>query len=207
MESVDQQWQCLRENYARMTEDELGAVADDAYDLTPVAREALQAEISGRGLNIELKNTPPAPVVPTLDDDLIGVTVVYSLAQAKQVMDRLDADSIPSYLGPDKLTDPNDFKASFDDGVALRVSIGDQRRAIASLARRFPEDDIDYTVLCPKCHSPEIIFQGREMEATDNPEADDDPDEEENPPKDAPFNWKCDACGYQWTDDGVEHKD
>ena len=46
MESVDQQWQCLRQNYARMTEDELGAVADDAYDLTPVAREALQAEIS-----------------------------------------------------------------------------------------------------------------------------------------------------------------
>ncbi len=39
MESVDQQWQQLKENYAHMTEDELAALAEGAYDLTEVARK------------------------------------------------------------------------------------------------------------------------------------------------------------------------
>ena len=50
MESVDQQLWQLKENYARMTEGELGALAEDAYDLTTIAREALQAVISERGI-------------------------------------------------------------------------------------------------------------------------------------------------------------
>jgi hypothetical protein len=36
----------LREHYAQMNEDELQTVADQGYELTEIARAALQSEIS-----------------------------------------------------------------------------------------------------------------------------------------------------------------
>ena len=50
MESVDQQVRQLKENYEHMTEGELCAVAENAYDLTEIAREALQAVVSEKVL-------------------------------------------------------------------------------------------------------------------------------------------------------------
>ena len=50
-DSLDQ----LRKTYAEMSEDELDAIAADAYDLTDAAKGALRKEISRRGLNIELR--------------------------------------------------------------------------------------------------------------------------------------------------------
>ena len=52
MESVDQQFRQLKENYERMTEGELCALAEKAYDLTEIAREALQAVIAERGFTV-----------------------------------------------------------------------------------------------------------------------------------------------------------
>lgn len=45
----------LQDLYQRMTDDELEAVANDAYQLTDMAREALQAEIRSRRLQIQLR--------------------------------------------------------------------------------------------------------------------------------------------------------
>ena len=45
MESVDQQFLRQKENYEHMTEGELYALAEKAYDLSEIAREALQAVI------------------------------------------------------------------------------------------------------------------------------------------------------------------
>jgi hypothetical protein len=55
MESVDQQLRQLKENYEHMTEGELYALAEKAYDLTEIARKALQAVIAGKKLAIQLK--------------------------------------------------------------------------------------------------------------------------------------------------------
>ena len=57
MDSLDQ----LRKTYAEMTEDELAAIAADAYDLTDAAKGVLRKEISRRGLNIELQTAPIQP--------------------------------------------------------------------------------------------------------------------------------------------------
>lgn len=56
MKNLDQQeqWHQLTDTYRHMTEEELGRVAEDAFDLVPTAREALQAVISERGLKIQL---------------------------------------------------------------------------------------------------------------------------------------------------------
>lgn len=51
----------LRKTYAAMTEDELAAIAADGYDLTDAAKAMLRAEISQRGLNIELRTAAIKP--------------------------------------------------------------------------------------------------------------------------------------------------
>jgi len=55
---VNEQWRELQENYAGMSEDELQSVAQDAYDLTDMAKQALGAEISRRNLKIDLQAAP-----------------------------------------------------------------------------------------------------------------------------------------------------
>jgi hypothetical protein len=70
MESVDQQLRRQKENYAHMTEGELCALAENAYDLTEIARDALQAVITEKGLDLRLKLDPIAPLPPE-DEDLV----------------------------------------------------------------------------------------------------------------------------------------
>lgn len=60
----NREWRRLSETYSAMTEDELQAVADDAYELTDIARQVLQAEISRRGLPIELQKEAQTPENP-----------------------------------------------------------------------------------------------------------------------------------------------
>ena len=62
MESVDQQFRQLKENYEHMTEGELCALAEEAYDLTEIAREALQAVILREAYTVRLKLDPPPPL-------------------------------------------------------------------------------------------------------------------------------------------------
>jgi DNA-directed RNA polymerase subunit M/transcription elongation factor TFIIS len=57
---VNEQWRELQENYAAMADEELEAIAQEAYHLTGIAQKALQAEISRRNLNLELLLQAPA---------------------------------------------------------------------------------------------------------------------------------------------------
>lgn len=60
MESPLEQSRRLQEHYADLTDEELDALAGDAFDMTEVAQQALRAEIANRRLKIELRVTPPA---------------------------------------------------------------------------------------------------------------------------------------------------
>jgi hypothetical protein len=173
MESVDQQWQQLKERYAQMTEDELAALAQQAGDLTDVAQEALQAVIAERGLDIQLKMEPPAQLQghPPEDEELVILGWAENAEQAGRVMEALTAAGISSFLN-------------------VEVLEGDLKRAHAALERAFEDDDEeeedkDYAVLCPKCRSGAVVLEERDSSST------------------APFHWHCDACGHRWVDDGT----
>jgi hypothetical protein len=97
MESLDQQWQQLKERYAQMTEDELAALAQQAGDLTDVAQEALQAVIMEKGVDIRLKMDPLEPL-PREDEDLVIFTLPPSAKDAWSIMKTLAAAGIPSFL-------------------------------------------------------------------------------------------------------------
>lgn len=178
MESVEQQWQQLKERYAQMTEEELAVLAEEASDLTEVAQEALQAVIAERGLDIQLKMEPPAqlPGHPPEDQELVILGWAENAEQAGRTMKILAAAGIPSFLN-------------------VEVLEGDLKRAHAALENAIDEElegadpeDKDYAVLCPKCRSGEVVLEERDSSSTD------------------PFHWHCDACGHQWSDEGIEQE-
>ena len=194
----------LQEHYARLSDDELQAVADEGYDLTELAQQSLQAEIRARGLHIHLRSasTPPAPDPAANDFDpsdfeLVVVDRAWNLVEVRRLKSILDDARIPSYLGRDNLENVDAFQGSFDHGVDLKVRYVDNQRALQAISQSSPPDSevvTDYVPRCPKCHSTEIVFQS--LDSTPG----------SNSAFDSTFDWSCEACGHRWKDDGIEQE-
>ena len=203
MNSTIVEVQRLQERYSAFTDEELQAVAQDANDLTDVARTVLQSEMLRRGLSVPaqhaaLPSTPDenAEFDPS-DLDLAVVQRVWDRDEARNVMRILRDAGMPCYLGPENLEDADAFHSSFDSGVDIKVIEVNKQYALATLSRALPqqpETDTDYVARCPKCHSAEIVFQSLD----DNSSAESSSAQS--------FNWSCDSCGHQWKDDGIENK-
>jgi DNA-directed RNA polymerase subunit M/transcription elongation factor TFIIS len=190
-----EEWRRLQNFYARMNDGELEVVANEAYDLTDIAKPLLKDEIARRGLKIPLRterarpgDRPRSSDFDVSNVDLAVVGAIGKLDDARRIKELLDVAGIPCYWGPDNVENLEELKSSFDDGIDLTVREEDHQRVlkgIAGLISREAGDDSakEYNFECPKCHSSEIVFH--------------DLDES------AKFNWTCDACGHQWTDDGV----
>lgn len=190
-----EEWSRLREFYARMNDGELEVVAREAYDLTDVARPLLKDEIARRGLKIPLTTERPkkgaAPPLSTGFDpsklDLVVAETLWTRDGAQKVKEYLTEAGVPCFWGPENAENIEDVKSSFDDGVEVSVREEDYARVAGALRQILPREswssDQDFELACPKCHSSEIVFH--ELD------------------EGAKFNWSCDACGNEWTDDGV----
>lgn len=198
---IQQEWQQLRETYSLMSEDEICAVAGDAYDLTPIARQVLETVIRERGFKAEVRSEPPVPPDPEAEEDseLETLSFVQSREEAERTKSTLNAVFVPLFFGPDNVMEFEDFKGSFADGVEMKIRSVDRQRARFALARAEdadgnnvpdPEDDKEYAILCPRCRSENVILEASQRGKT-------------NMPADSIFKWRCDACGHEWTDDGV----
>jgi hypothetical protein len=174
MKSVDEQLRQAKEHYARMTEGELCALAEDAYDLTEIGRQALQAVITERGFTIRLKLEPPLPSsAEPPEDHLVILGQTQSAEVAGRKMKILAEAGIPVLL-------------------SLRIRADDVERAHAALERAGEEDaevpeEGEYTILCPKCHSAAVVLKRGDSMLADQPK----------------FEWSCDTCAHQWEDDGT----
>ncbi len=215
------EWRRLAETYSQMSEEELQVVADEAYELTDIARDVLQSEIRNRGLSIALREAPsseeelePEPLVDADADsdaefeeeefdprelDLVAGQRVWDVEEARKIKRIYDDAGVPSYFGPDLLERVEDYRGSFEHGVEFRVRDRDHQRSMGAVANAYanapdngsPEPPpSEYR--CPKCNSEEIVFEELERESPDQPDYL------------SKFKWRCDACGHQWTDDGVE---
>lgn len=206
METIDraEEWRRLKELYLQKTDEELEEVAADGYELTDVARQALEGEIARRGLKIELQKAPRPATEPSGDSlpdfeqiELVRLVQVWDRLEAKNTIDALNSSGLPAFIGPDNVGRVEDFKGSFDRGVDIKVRYVDNQRALQVLSWASPaeggrsdsDDDVQFA-RCPKCQSEEILFLSLDGDA---------PDE-----RNAKFNWRCDACGYEWKDDGLE---
>ena len=213
MDTIDQaaEWRRLQELYREKSDDELEAIAPQAYELTDVALDVLQREIASRGLKIEVCNTPPPPPEPATGDNPEAEEVRpddYELVAAYRVWDRGEAEKIKKiyeeagvacYLGPKLVENVADYKGSYERGVEFKVRALDEQRAMAAIRWAFrdepdppPGEQRDSDYRCPKCKSDEIVFENLEKETPDQPDYL------------SKFHWHCDACGHEWEDDGVE---
>ena len=224
MQSIDEEWSRLTDLYSNMSEGELEKLANEAYELTDMARDVLRGEISRRGLRLRLLDQPAPPGIdqprerPADFDpeqlDLVGFGRVYDLADARRTKGILNQAGIPCYFGTDNLENVEELglrftaaeaeaqKRGYKVGIQVRVSSADSQRASHAFTnaprepepQNTPEDEPNYLAVCPRCHSTEIVFQGLEEDGSCDPDVD------------SKWNWTCDACGHKWKDDGVEQQ-
>lgn len=188
MESVDQQLQQLKENYEHMTEEELCAIAENAYDLTEIAREALQAVITEKGIAVRLKLEPPPSAEPPEDEDLVIFVRPKSAEEAGRTMETLAAAGIPSFLSLEVRAD--DLKRA---EAALYPAENDDDQQEQEEEPEDSEDKTAFAMFCPKCHSDAVVLRNCERAPGASPQ-------------DTKYNWSCDACGHQWKDEGIEQE-
>ena len=224
MQSIDEEWRRLTDLYSTMSEGELEKLANEAYELTDMARDVLRGEISRRGLRFQLLDQPAQPEIAQpeqlaqdfdpADLELIGFGRVYDLADARQTKSILDQAGIPSYFGSDNLENVEQLGPSFvaaeaeaqergyKVGIQLKIRSQDQQNAFRAFANApqdpdpqdSPVDEPNYRAICPRCNSSEIVFEGLEEDGSRDPEVE------------SQWNWSCDACGHRWKDDGVERQ-
>jgi hypothetical protein len=103
---MDQEWRRLQALYAAMSDNELLNLARDKAGLTEVAQQAVEAEMSSRGLKLDEETEAAADVVfetPELDaveDDpsLVGLKTFQIAAEAELAARLLDDRGIPVRL-------------------------------------------------------------------------------------------------------------
>jgi hypothetical protein len=212
------EWLRLTEHYRKLGDEELLNLARDPSSLTNDAQQVLRNEMSVRRLELPPAEPPAkkrraaAYVVPDPDSlyaeerELVEILTVWSLRDALQLQYILDVAGIPFYMGKEKATGIDQVTSNFGEGVPVAVMnvatpwIRDPLKNYhpfdeppEEMKERQESDDYPETwVPCPKCHSEDVILEGR------NPE-----------PKTwkedftSKFDWACEACGHRWEDDGV----
>ena len=196
MEYIDQAEESrrCRELYAQMSDFELQALAEKLSDLTEFAQQALRAEFSKRGLQVQAQAVPAHEILPD-EDELVNCYRARDSSAARLVMNILDSSGIPSCLFGDFGENLQRMYPVHDTGGMLKVLKRDAERARELMALYFPQEqgkNGDYEVRCPRCHSPDVVFQSVEAGTS------------ERAISTSKFNWTCGGCGHQWKDDGIE---
>jgi DNA-directed RNA polymerase subunit M/transcription elongation factor TFIIS len=212
MDALDpaSEWLHLSERYRQMSDGELLVLARQKSGLTDAAQKILASEMSRRGLKVQAEELAiPANPEPqgdsssSYDEDreLVEICTVWSLPDALQLQALLDTAGIPFFMGPEKTTGVDSVTSNFANGVSVRImkiGLPWSRPAMQHYApadeplQKQGEELEELPVRCPKCQSTEVIFEGlsgEEKTATDD--------------SSSRFQWKCDACGHEWEDEGV----
>ena len=213
--------QRLTEFYSGQMDGELEKVAAVAYDLTDLAREVLRAELTKRGLNVELVEQRPVP--PALPGDpppepeplpsevaaaeevelrnMVVIRRFRDLPEALLAKGSLHSAGIACELVDDNIVRMDWLWSNSMGGVKLVVAAEDAAAAEEILSQPIPEE-IDVPGIgeyqqphCPKCNSLDVNFQEPDPAAYVSlwlvP---------------IPFHrraWRCHACHAEWEDDGV----
>jgi len=135
------------------------------------------------------------------DRKLVELCTVWSVRDARKVQTILDAAGIPFFMGTEKATGVDEVTSNFSNGVGVQIMRIGMPWAMPAMQHYEPEDDPtpkeneeldELPVRCPRCHSTEVVFEGRTSEPAITAD--------ESSQK---YNWTCDSCGYRWEDDGV----
>ncbi len=212
----------LVEFYSQQMDGELEKVAGQAYELTDLAREALRAEVTRRGLGVALvENAPvvavpsaqpgdPAPQPPPAEPpegelemrEMVTIRKFRDLPEALFAKGSLESAGIECAMVDDNMVRLDWFISNLLGGVKLQVSVEDAADAEEILSQPIPEN-FDVTGIgdyqqprCPKCQSLDINFQEVAPAAYVSTMV--------SVP--IPFHrraWRCHSCDAEWEDDEV----
>jgi hypothetical protein len=220
----EQERRRLAEFYSGQMDGELEEVAGQAYELTAVAREALRAELTKRGLTPRFIEHPPVkprpqpqpgdppPARPAVEElpggelemrQMVTIRQFRDLPEALLAKGSLDSAGIEAVLVDENVVRLDWFWSNLMGGVKLEVDAEDADAANEILSQPIPEgfDAVgtgEYLQpRCPSCQSLDVSFQ------------------ELNKPVayvsaylgvPLPLRrraWRCDSCHAEWEDDEV----
>ena len=204
--------QRLVELYSHQMDGELERTAAQAGELTDVAREALRAEMSRRGLTgaseaPAAQNPPPAPLSPepppeSDPDEMVTIRQFRDLPEALFARGSLESSGVECGLLDDNMVRLDWFISNLLGGVKLQVRREDWTIANEILTQPIPEN-FDVAGVgpyeqprCPKCGSLDVNYQEVSPAAYLSTVV--------SVP--IPFQrraWRCHSCNIEWEDDGV----
>ncbi len=200
----EQERRRLSDLYAHMTESELRQVADDAVDLTDIARQVLASEIAKRGLEIPLSDS----VLPTAVEsrEMVTVRQFRDLPEALLAQGKLDSAGIESFLVDANMIRMNWFLSNSLGGVRLQVKKDDVEEALTLLSEPIPEGfEVEglgtyQQPQCPYCGSFDISHEAGLDKRFALPAL-----WVTGIPIPVPRNeWKCHSCRKEWRDSQSE---
>lgn len=166
--SVNQEWQRLQQLYGAMSDDELLRLAADKAELTEVAQQAIDAEMTTRGLELPVEEEPlsdaATPDLPAAEDDasLVSLFVSQSAVEANKAATCLEEAEIPFELRPQRYRDTEDgpWKTSgLLEIVVERERKQDGVRILREKMGLFPLAEVDESDGNPDDSGEEDLYQ------------------------------------------------
>jgi hypothetical protein len=183
----------LAEVYAGMTEGELRSLAGEAWSLTKIAKELLKVELTRRGIEIELNESPAEDANV---DGLVTLRRFRDLPDAELAKSFLESTGIECFLRDDIAIGMNWGWSNALGGIKVCVRSKDAGAADQLLGEIPDEFDVKgigqyKQPRCPNCRSTNISLEDL----------------------DKPFGlviglptaltpkghlWTCNSCGHEW---------
>lgn len=221
----EQERRRLAEFYSHQMDGELEKVAAQGYELTDIAREALRAEMSKRGLSAELVETAPAvpkkespslpadppPTAPIESSSSDGAFELRGLVTIRQFRDlpeallakgSLESAGVQAFLGDDNIVRMDWLVSNAVGGIKLQVESDDVEAANRILEQPILENfDVSGVERyeqphCPKCGSLDVNFRENQPAAYLSMAL-------SVPIPLRRKAWRCHSCDTEWEDDGV----
>ncbi len=196
----EQEHHRLTQLYAGMSEGELRKLAQDAASLTDVARQTLQSEVMGRGLNIALLDFVSPDELKLRE--LVIIRKFRDLPEALLAKGSLESAGIECFLLDDNMVRLDWFISNLIGGIKLLVNLEEAKVASEVLDEPVPEGfDVEGVgsykqPRCPKCQSVNIAFEelNKSVAYTSAYLGLPIPLKRRS--------WKCNSCGVRWQDTG-----
>ena len=163
MSTPEQERQRFAGVYSGMSDAELERVAASGYELSEVARQALEAEISRRGIDVAIATSPGLDVYEL--NQTVTVGKFRDLPQALLAKGGLESAGIEAYLVDDNMIRMDWFYSNLLGGIKLNVRPDDVEAAQEILNQPIPETievegDASYEQpKCPQCQSLDISYE------------------------------------------------
>lgn len=200
MPSPEDEREHIASVYAGMSDGELEKVAATSYELSDAARQALEAEISRRGLGLALAPYPSIDVYEL--NDTVVLRQYRDLPEALLAKGCLDSAGIESYLADDNMVRLDWFYSNLVGGIKLRVRPEDVEAANEILSQPIP-DTLEVEGVgeyeqpkCPRCQSLDVNYRELDKLISYGSAGIGFP---------VPVHrraWRCHTCRNEWEDDG-----